>query len=218
MNYDLDYRYRRALHPDGLRTIANATQAVSDAMADCRRAGHHCDTDPAVLLLARHLGRIASGCDPEFMHEDDLQLRSQCMNRIAELKTKPALVAIVRGRDRFNAEEKSLFHAEAKKALRSLAATAGLTPADYDLRSNMAGPAVSGEAVLHTDDLYVMVSKTLTTPGKEVLYRTCKGRHDYTGSSNSYADIAVLADPRKFLARIARETGVRFPNLEPQLV
>ena len=63
-----------------------------------------------------------------------------------------------------------------------------------------------------------MVSKTLTTPGKEVLYRTCKGRQDYTGSSNSYADIAVLTDPRKFLARIARETGVRFPNLEPQLV
>ena len=218
MNYDLDYRYRRALHPDGLRTIATANQAVTDAMADCRRAGQPCETDPAVLLLARHLGRIASGCDPEFMHEADLELRSRCMNRIAELKTKPALVAIVRGRDTFNAEEKSLFHAEAKKALRSLAAAAGLTPSEYDLRSNIAGPAVSGEAVLHTDQLYIMVSKTLTTPGKEVLYRTCKGRQDYTGSSNSYADIAVLTDPRKFLARIARETGVRFPNLEPQLV
>ena len=142
MNYDLDYRYRRALHPDGLRTIAPANQAVTDAMADCRRAGQPGETDPAVLLLARHLGRIASGFDPELMHEADLDLRSRCMNRIAELKTKPALVAIVRGRDTFNAEEKSLFHAEAKKALRSLAAAAGLTPSEYDLRSNIAGPAV----------------------------------------------------------------------------
>ena len=141
MNYDLDYRYRRALHPDGLRTIATANQAVTDAMADCRRAGQPCETDPAVLLLARHLGRIASGFDPELMHEADLDLRSRCMNRIAELKTKPALVAIVRGRDTFNADEKSLFHAEAKKAHPSLTAAPDLTPTEHNIPSKTPSPS-----------------------------------------------------------------------------
>ena len=39
MNYDLDFRYRRALQPDALATIATATQAVVDAMQDARNAG-----------------------------------------------------------------------------------------------------------------------------------------------------------------------------------
>ena len=38
MNYDLDFRYRRALQPDGLATIPTATQAVVDAMQDARNA------------------------------------------------------------------------------------------------------------------------------------------------------------------------------------
>ena len=218
MNYDLNYRYRRALQPDGLRTIGTAQLAVADAIADCKRAGVPSETDPAVILLARHLGRIATGIDPELTHEADLALRSQCMTRIGELKSKPALVALVRGRSHFNEEEKAAFHAEARKALRAVANAAGLTPDSYDLRSNRAGPAVSGEAILHTDTLYVMVSKTLTTPGREVMFRRCRNREDYVGAANNYCDIALLAQPAKFLAHTAREAGVRIGAAQPQLV
>ena len=58
MNYDLDFRYRRALQPDALATIATATQAVVDAMQDARNAGIDPARDPATILLARHVGRI----------------------------------------------------------------------------------------------------------------------------------------------------------------
>jgi hypothetical protein len=64
MNYDLDFRYRRALQPDGLATIATATQAVVDAMQDARNAGIDPARDPATILLARHVGRIALGTRP----------------------------------------------------------------------------------------------------------------------------------------------------------
>jgi hypothetical protein len=54
MNYDLDFRYRRALQPDGLATIPTATQAVVDALQDARNAGVDPARDPATILLARH--------------------------------------------------------------------------------------------------------------------------------------------------------------------
>ena len=218
MNYDLDFRYRRALQPDGLRTIATAATAVQDAIHDCRRAGVPHETDPAVLLLARHLGRIASGVDPELTHEADLPLRADCMRRIADLKAKPALIAITRSRIAYDADAKELFHREGKRALRSLANYLGLASNEYDLRSNQAGIAVSSEIILHTETLYIMLSATLVTPGREVLYRRCNGRQDYHGDRNNYCDVALLTDPRKFFAQVRRETGLDLAPKTPQLV
>ena len=60
MNYDLDFRYRRALQPEGLSTVMTAIKAVEDAIQDARNAGLDPERDPAVTLLARHVGRIAS--------------------------------------------------------------------------------------------------------------------------------------------------------------
>ena len=64
MNYDLDFRYRRALQPDGLATIATATQAVVDAMQDARNAG----IDPA-----RDLGVNAERRFQDYL--DDLEAK-----------------------------------------------------------------------------------------------------------------------------------------------
>ena len=72
MNYDLDFRYRRALQPDALCTIATATQAVVDAMQDARNAGVDAARDPATILLARHVGRIALGNPADATYEEDL--------------------------------------------------------------------------------------------------------------------------------------------------
>lgn len=153
MNYDLDFRYRRALQPDGLRTIQHATTAVADAITDARNAGVNPDNDPAIVLLARHLGRLAQGLDPETLHDEDTFLRRQCLNRIAELKAKPALLAIARRGVDYDPQSKTAFHNEAKRALRALANHLGLAPDSYNLRSNKAGPAVSGEVTLHTETL-----------------------------------------------------------------
>lgn len=218
MNYDLDFRYRRALQPDGLRTIQHATTAVADAITDARNAGVNPDNDPAIVLLARHLGRLAQGLDPETLHDEDTFLRRQCLNRIAELKAKPALLAIARRGVDYDPQSKTAFHNEAKRALRALANHLGLAPDSYNLRSNKAGPAVSGEVTLHTETLYVQVSLARFSAGREVMFRRCESRQDYTGHRNNYCDIAVILDPPKFEQLLRRETGVTFQPAKARLI
>lgn len=87
---------------------------------------------------------------------------------------------------------KAAFHREAKAVLKKVASAMGLAPADYDLRSNKGGIAVSGEVTLHTDKLYVQVCQSFG--GKEVMYRTCEGRKDYTGGPNNWARAGELLE------------------------
>jgi hypothetical protein len=88
--------------------------------------------------------------------------------------------------------QKQAFHADGKKFLAALAKALGYVPGDYDLRSNIAGMAVSGEVTLHSDHLYVQLSESCMHPGVQVLYRACSGRKDYTGKTNHFAKMADL--------------------------
>ena len=218
MNYDLDFRYRRALQPDGLATISTATQAVVDAMQDARNAGVDPARDPAIILLARHVGRLALGHLPDATYEEDLPRRRQCLARIDELKSKPALVALARRGASYDPEAKRAFHREARVALRIAARHMGLEPDQYDLRSNMAGQAISGDIVLHAEEIYILVSVPCFGPGREVMFRRCQGRSDYRGLANNFCDIAVLADPVRFIALVARETGLAIARRQLELV
>ena len=118
MNYDLDFRYRRALQPDALATIATATQAVVDAMQDARNAGIDPARDPATILLARHVGRIALGHAPDETFAEDLPLRRQCLAKIDELKSKPALVALARRGIGYDPEAKRAFRGNESALMR----------------------------------------------------------------------------------------------------
>ncbi len=218
MNYDVAFRYRRALQPDGLRTIQTATRAVAEATQDARNAGIDPETDPATVLLARHLGRIASGLDPEAIHPDDAPLRRKCLAKIDELKSKPILVALARRGLAYDPEAKRTFHAEAKRALRAFAQHVGLAPDEYDLRSNPAGPAVSGEITFHSDTLYIQIALSSMGHGREILLRRCNGRSDYCGHRNVFCDIAAITDHARFAALIRRETGMVFSPRQSVLV
>ena len=94
---------------------------------------------------------------------------------------------------------KKRFHREAKKLLRIVAKTMGLSTKDYDLRSNVGGPAVSGEITLHTDNVYVQVSQSYMGNGKNILVRACDGRKDYTGKVNHWAPVTALSDTHQFI-------------------
>ncbi|MCG7928962.1 MAG: hypothetical protein ABW104_18035 [Candidatus Thiodiazotropha sp. 6PLUC2] len=93
---------------------------------------------------------------------------------------------------------KNAFHSEAKKVLRKLAKLMGLTSADYDLRSNKAGIAVSGEITLHTSNLYLQVEKTCMGDDAAIMMRSCKGRKDFVGGMNHFAPISALEDLEQF--------------------
>jgi hypothetical protein len=102
----------------------------------------------------------------------------------------------------YNGAAKVLFHNRAKRQLRQLAQALGLADEAYDLRSNKAGIAVSGEITLHADDLYVQVSQPATGSDTGVLFRRCKGRKDYVGGPNNFASLDMLNDPEELARRI----------------
>jgi hypothetical protein len=87
----------------------------------------------------------------------------------------------------YNGAAKRLFHTRARRQLKKLADALGLPPDGYDLRSNKAGIAVSGEITLHTDHLYVQASQPAFGGDTGVLFRTCQGRKDYVGGPNNFA-------------------------------
>ena len=103
----------------------------------------------------------------------------------------------------YDADAKRLFHRRARRQLIALARMLNIDPADYDLRSNEGGIAVSGEITLHADRLYVQVSQPATGSDTGILFRTCEGRRDYTGGRNNFASLDLLHRPGD-LARLIR--------------
>lgn len=204
MNYDLAFRFARALQPEALTTIQNACTALADAMKDARNAGCEIERDPAVILLGRHLGRVASGLDPTQSYPADGPMRQACFDRMAELRAKPALVPLARRGVGYDPKAKRAFHREARAALVAFARQLGLVPGDYDLRVNAGGIAVSGEVTLHTETFYIQISCGVMGPGREILYRRCQGRSDYCGDRNHFADIALAVDAARFAATLQR--------------
>jgi len=94
---------------------------------------------------------------------------------------------------------KRKFARKAKKQLKIVAELLGLSPNQYDLRFNPGGPAVSGEITLHTDWIYIQVSKDCSLG---ILVRTCRHRKDYTGGPNHWLPLSLLDDPAALLYRL----------------
>ena len=213
MTYDTHFRHAQALDPTGLDTIASCLHAIQAAAEDCRNAGVPFEHDPAVVLLARHLGAVAALAFP-----DSRALRSLCAEALAEIRRKPMLVVLARRGAAYDADAKRALHAEARKALRLLADALGLAAGSFDIRICAGGPAVAGEVILHADRLYVQVSVG-SFGGHDVMFRRCRDRSDYCGERNHWARIEELLDPASLAARIARELELELPEEEaPRLV
>ncbi len=86
------------------------------------------------------------------------------------------------------------FKKDSKKLLKWVAENLGLGKGSYEVRFNAGGPAVSGEAVLHAEKLYVTILEL--SQGVRVMYRTCRGRKDYSGGPNNWCPIEHLIDGR----------------------
>jgi hypothetical protein len=108
----------------------------------------------------------------------------------------------------YDPEAKRLFHRHARAQLLKLAEALGLQPGEYDLRSNEAGIAVSGEITLHTDRLYVQASQSAMGADTGILFRSCAGRRDYTGGRNNFASLDLLHRPVELAALIRRHVSV----------
>jgi hypothetical protein len=110
-----------------------------------------------------------------------------------------------RKRVAYDPEAKRLFHMHGRRRLLELAKALGLGAGDYDLRSNEAGIAVSGEVTLHADRLYVQVSQTaIGYDCGMILFRSCGDRRDYVGGSNNFASLDLLHRPPELADLIRR--------------
>jgi hypothetical protein len=86
-------------------------------------------------------------------------------------------------------------HVTGRAFLKTLAADLQLPASSFEIRSNKAGPAVSGEVTLHSDTLYVQVYEPLTWGrGLSILYRSCTSRRDYCGGVNHWTSIRKVAE------------------------
>jgi hypothetical protein len=94
----------------------------------------------------------------------------------------------------YDEEQKKQFHRIAKRRLKLLANELGFDNADFDLRSNQGGIAVSGEVTLHHERIYIQVSQFGTCKDLGILVRTCEGRRDYTGGMNNFFPLTSLDD------------------------
>jgi hypothetical protein len=203
MSYDVAFRHLQALDPSALVTVQTALHAIDTAITDCRNAGRDIETDPAILLLARHLGTVATAG-----HPGAIQLRRACMDAVAELKRQPALLALAHRGVAYDAPAKRAFHADGRRALRRLAEALGLEDGSFDVRANPGGVAVSGEITLHAEEVWVQLSLDCRSSGNEVVYRRVHGRRDHVGERNHWASVHDLLAPDRFAARIRRELAL----------
>ena len=103
-------------------------------------------------------------------------------------------------------ERKVKFHKAAKKFLKGVADALAFSKDSYDIRTNMAGPAVSGETTLHADTVYLQVYEAYAG-GARILFRSCDGRKDYSGGQNRLVGINDLLDERaqeRFIKELAQ--------------
>ena len=66
----------------------------------------------------------------------------------------------------------------------------------YTIRYNQAGPACSGDAALHHDKVYITFNADRICDW--ILFRSCKGQHDYTGGTNRQQYWHDLSDERGY--------------------
>lgn len=94
-------------------------------------------------------------------------------------------------------DEKKKFHQVAKRQLKALAKAMGFEAGTFDIRSNMGGPAVSGEVTLHHNHVYIQASNPGTRQENGLLIRTCKDRSDYHGGQNHFAPLVWLDEANR---------------------
>ena len=199
MHYDIAMRHQQALDTSGITTIAAALHLVEAAITDCRNAGKDPETDPAVVLLARHLGVV---CERQ---PADMVLRKKCMDEIAEIRRHPALRTLAYRGVSYDEAAKRVFHQEGRHAMRRLAEALELDPGSYDVRSDKGGVAISGDITLHGEEVWVRLSLGPFGPDHEIAFRKVRGRDDHFGDRNRWASINELLAPDRFAERLRRE-------------
>jgi hypothetical protein len=109
----------------------------------------------------------------------------------------------INGYSETSAHNKQQFHTCGRALLTELARLLGIGEAA--IRSNKGGIAVPGEVTLHSEQLYIQLHMaSFAGAGARLLYRSCKGKQDYTGGQNHYFTVSALTDDEQLAAFLKR--------------
>lgn len=122
--------------------------------------------------------------------------------------SKHLLVKNIDGYTYEDAQQKTSFHRAGQNFLKKVAAQLLLPNGSYDIRVCRGGPAVSGEVILHSDDIYIQLFESCLKPGVQVLFRTCYKRTDYTGDTNCFTSMVALKDGETYTGWLVRLKGM----------
>lgn len=207
MIYDVPFRHQQALDPSALPTITTTLRAIEKAIEDCRNAGVDPDSDPAVVLLARHMATVSTNRRPRAV------LRQACTRRLAELTRFPTLLALaIRGVE-YDAGAKERFHLDATIAMNALAEALGLTAGTFEVVSIQKGRDQSGQVLLAAEKIAVTVAIGRRHEGREVSYRAVDEGPD---APNRYAPMSELLRPGRLAARLRRDLPCAFTQVVPE--
>ena len=212
MSFDVPFRHHQAMDAASLPTITVTLQAMTRALADCRNAGVDPDSDPAMVLLARHMAIISTNRAPRSV------LLHACKRRIDALRRFPTLLSLAIRGVGYDQVAKERFHMDARAELEKLATALGLIDGSYTVISSQGSTAESGYVILAAADLAVVVRVGGRYEGREVAYRSVvEGLHQ----ANRYAGMAELLNTARFAERLTRELDLTAPAIagtEPALI
>ena len=130
-------------------------------------------------------------------------------NKLANIQRLRRFVELASGPDiGYQPDKKRQFKLDALFILKGLAELMQLQHDEYVVRWNEGGIAVSGDATLHTNEVYIHFSQLAGGQGTGFMWRTCKGQKDFVGGFNRWADWDVLLNPEKFVADLLAATSL----------
>lgn len=199
MNFDTAHRHQQALDSSALTTIRTTLHAIEQGIIDCRNAGVDPDTDPAVVLLARHLAVVSSNC------ATDMVLQAACRRRLDDIARFPALLTFAISGVAYDAAAKDRFHKDGSKALRLLAQALNLEHGTYIVSSWTGDASQSGAVTLVGDGLSVTLRVGGLHEGREIAYRAIT---DGMEQPPRFTTMRAILDAPRFANRLRRELAM----------
>ena len=204
MHYDVVYRFNEALDRRALTSVETTLRALSAAVKDCEASGRSIGSDPAILLLAHHLGDVAGSQAP-----GRVILEQACRRAWARTVDHPALLALRGQKLGHHLQAKTSFHFQARRALLALADALGLDPDMTRIGSRMGGAGDSGDSgdsFLDHPDLFVTVAPWSLAADREIGFYRRHNRAD-AGFPMHHAPLPALLTPPTLAAGIRAAIG-----------
>lgn len=204
MTFDVATRHQLALDPTELTSISATLVAMMRAIEDCRNAGVAPDSDPAVVLLARHMTIVSANRAPRAV------LQGACRRKLADLARFPTLLALAARGVEYDSIAKDRFHTEGGAALSTLAEALKLASGQFKLMTIIGDRSNSGCLRFETAHFALLLRIGGIYRHREVLYRAKRDGREI--APDHHAPIGALLKPQIFAERLREDLGVLSPT------